>query len=128
MTKRRVLFVDDDPNILAGIRRVLRSFRDDFELYFAENGKDALEIMAETAFDVVVSDMRMPGMDGADLLKKGAGTLSLHHQDHAHRTGRSELNPSHRWGGSSISRKSEQSGYSEIGLDPLQRPLSFAGQ
>ncbi|MDO8945736.1 MAG: response regulator [Desulfocapsaceae bacterium] len=70
MTKRRVLFVDDDPNILAGIRRVLRSFRDDFELHFTENGKDALEIMAETAFDVVVSDMRMPGMDGADLLKK----------------------------------------------------------
>ncbi|MBU0663829.1 MAG: HDOD domain-containing protein [Proteobacteria bacterium] len=70
MTKRRVLFVDDDPNILSGIRRVLRSFRDDFELYFAENGKDALEIMAGTTFDVVVSDMRMPGMDGADLLKK----------------------------------------------------------
>ncbi|MFH2122550.1 MAG: response regulator [Pseudomonadota bacterium] len=70
MTKRRVLFVDDDPNILAGIRRVLRSLRDDFELYFAENSKDALEIMAGTTFDVVVSDMRMPGMDGADLLKK----------------------------------------------------------
>jgi len=70
MTKRRILFVDDDPNILAGIRRVLRSLRDDFELQFAENGKEALAMMEGTAFDVVVSDMRMPGMDGAELLKK----------------------------------------------------------
>ncbi len=70
MTKRHILFVDDDPNILAGIRRVLRSLRDDFELYFAENGKEALELMTGTTFDVVVSDMRMPGMDGAALLKK----------------------------------------------------------
>jgi len=70
MTTRRVLFVDDDPNILSGIRRLLRSLRDDFELHFAESGKEALEIMAGTTFDIVVSDMRMPGMDGADLLKK----------------------------------------------------------
>ena len=70
MSKRRILFVDDDPNILAGIRRVLHSLRDDFELHLAENGKEALETMEGMAFDVVVSDMRMPGMDGADLLKK----------------------------------------------------------
>jgi len=70
MSKRRILFVDDDPNILAGIRRSLRSLRDDFELHFAENGKEALEFMVQTPFDVVVSDMRMPGMDGAELLKK----------------------------------------------------------
>lgn len=70
MDKKRILFVDDDPNILAGIRRVLRSMRDEFDLHFAENGREALEKMAETTFDVVVSDMRMPGMDGAELLKK----------------------------------------------------------
>lgn len=70
MTKRQILFVDDDPNILAGIRRVLRSLRDGFDLQFAESGKDALEMMTGTTFDVVVSDMRMPGMDGAELLRK----------------------------------------------------------
>ena len=69
MTKRRILFVDDDPNILSGIRRVLRPMRDDFDLQFAESGREALEVMAGAEFDVVVSDMRMPGMDGADLLK-----------------------------------------------------------
>lgn len=70
MSKRHILFVDDDPNLLAGIRRLLRSLRNDFELEFAHNGREALEMMEGTAFDVVVSDMRMPGMDGAELLKK----------------------------------------------------------
>jgi len=70
MTQRRILFVDDDPNILSGIRRSLRSMRDEFELHFAESGREALEMMAGTGFDVVVSDMRMPGIDGAELLQK----------------------------------------------------------
>jgi len=69
MDQKRILFVDDDPNILSGIRRVLRSMRGEFELHFAENGRDALEMMAATPFDAVVSDMRMPGMDGAEFLK-----------------------------------------------------------
>jgi HD-like signal output (HDOD) protein len=69
MDQKRILFVDDDPNILSGIRRVLRSMRGEFELHFAENGRDALELMATTPFDAVVSDMRMPGMDGAEYLK-----------------------------------------------------------
>ena len=68
MTKKRILFVDDEPKILAGLKRMLRSMRKEFELYFAENAKEALEIMENTEFDVVVSDMRMPGMDGAQLL------------------------------------------------------------
>ena len=70
MTRRRILFVDDDPHLLAGIRRLLHSLRDDFELHFATNGKEALEMMDGTAFDVVVSDMRMPGMDGAEFLRR----------------------------------------------------------
>lgn len=68
MTKKRILFVDDEPNILAGLKRMLRSMRKEFDLHFAENGKEALDIMESTEFDVVVSDMRMPGMDGAQLL------------------------------------------------------------
>ncbi|MCK5069330.1 MAG: HDOD domain-containing protein, partial [Desulfocapsa sp.] len=46
----------------------LRSMRKEYDLQFAENGKEALKIMESTKFDVVVSDMRMPGMDGAQLL------------------------------------------------------------
>ncbi len=68
MDKRRILFVDDERNILDGLRRMLRSMRKEYELCFAENAIDALKMMEQEEFDVVVSDMRMPGMDGADLL------------------------------------------------------------
>jgi putative nucleotidyltransferase with HDIG domain len=66
----RVLFVDDQPNVLAGLRRMLRGLRDDWEMQFAESGDEALTLMAESPFDVVVSDMRMPGMDGSRLLSE----------------------------------------------------------
>ena len=68
MDKRSILFVDDEPNILDGLRRMLRSMRKEFELCFAENAMEALEMMEINEFDVVVSDMRMPGMDGAEFL------------------------------------------------------------
>lgn len=68
MSKKKILFVDDETNILSGLKRMLRSMRNEFDLQFAESGKEALEIMENTEFDVVVSDMRMPGMDGATLL------------------------------------------------------------
>lgn len=68
MAKKRVLFVDDEENILSGLRRMLRSLRKDVDMEFVESGKDALRAMDESPFDVVVSDMRMPGMDGAQLL------------------------------------------------------------
>ena len=70
MTKKKILFVDDEPNILSGLKRMLRSMRNDFDLRFAENGKEALAIMEDSDFDVVVTDMRMPGMNGAELLTK----------------------------------------------------------
>ncbi|MCK5149141.1 HDOD domain-containing protein [bacterium] len=67
--KRKILFVDDEPNILQGLKRMLRSMRHEWEMDFVESGKNALELMTQHPFDVVVSDMRMPGMSGADLLE-----------------------------------------------------------
>ncbi|MGD2062433.1 MAG: response regulator [Nitrospirota bacterium] len=66
--KPRILFVDDEPNILAGLRRMLRGERDRWQMDFAASGPEALARLEEMPFDVVVSDMRMPGMDGARLL------------------------------------------------------------
>jgi len=65
---KSVLFVDDEPNILSGIRRMLRPYRDSFNFEFAERGETALELMEQQHFDVLVSDMRMPGMNGIELL------------------------------------------------------------
>jgi HD-like signal output (HDOD) protein len=66
---RRILFVDDEPRILEGLRRMLRGQRDEWEMVFAEGGEAACAQLATAPFDVIVSDMRMPGIDGAALLK-----------------------------------------------------------
>jgi len=67
---RRVLFVDDEPKILEGLRRLLRPQRHDWEMAFAPGGEAALAMMEASSFDVIVSDMRMPGIDGANLLRR----------------------------------------------------------
>ena len=65
-----VLFVYDEENILNGIKRLLRSKRNAWNMEFATSGAAALEFLSKTHADVVVSDMRMPQMDGAELLSK----------------------------------------------------------
>jgi len=66
--KTTALFVDNEPNILSGMKRMLRVMREQMDFYFAESGREALEILAGQHIDVIVSNMRMPGMDGAALL------------------------------------------------------------
>jgi len=65
---KRILFVDDEPMVLSGIQRSLRSLNREWEMGFAGSGADALLMMEQSPFDVVITDMRMPGMDGAQLL------------------------------------------------------------
>lgn len=64
----RILFVDDEVRILEGLARMFRSMRNEWELSTAVGGAEALALLARQGADVVVSDMRMPGMDGAELL------------------------------------------------------------
>lgn len=71
----RILFVDDDQNILTGLRRMLRTMKDEWEMAFAQGGEQALKIMNLMKVDVIVSDMRMPEMNGAELLTK---VMELH--------------------------------------------------
>ena len=66
----RVAFVDDEANILRGIRRSMADMESQWDMTFCESAADALALMQEKPFDVVVSDMRMPHMDGAELLSK----------------------------------------------------------
>ncbi|MEP3264995.1 MAG: response regulator, partial [Hyphomicrobiales bacterium] len=64
-----IVFVDDEPNILQGIRRYTRSQRGSWDMHFLESGRAAMELVTQTPVDVIVSDMRMPEITGADLLE-----------------------------------------------------------
>jgi len=68
MATASILFVDDEPNVLSGLRRMLRGKKDAWAMNFVTSGAEALTFMEATPVDVVVTDMRMPGMDGAQLL------------------------------------------------------------
>ena len=77
--KKRILFVDDEPNVLSGLRRSLRGQRKLWDMEFAGSGQEALAKADEIHLDAVVTDMRMPGIDGAELLDRIAQRLSLIH-------------------------------------------------
>ena len=66
----RILFVDDEPQVLDGLRRMLRPLAAEWEMEFVESGEEALTRISAQPFDVIVTDMRMPGMDGVQLLEQ----------------------------------------------------------
>lgn len=67
-SKPRILFLDDDANHLAGIRRSLRSRAPQWDMAFMEHGETALQRHCSLPFDVVVVDMLMPGVCGQELV------------------------------------------------------------
>jgi len=67
-----VLFVDDEPMLLSGLRRLLRPMRDEWQMNFAESADQAIGLLNSAPYDVVVSDIRMPGRSGVELLSEVA--------------------------------------------------------
>ena len=63
-----LLCVDDEPNILSALKRSLRT--EHWRVLTANGGEEALETLARENVDLIISDMRMPGMDGAQLLEQ----------------------------------------------------------
>ncbi len=67
---KTVLLVDDEERVIQGLKRQLRPLRKEWTTVTAVGGKAALEVLEHTKVDVIISDMRMPGMDGAELLAR----------------------------------------------------------
>ncbi|WP_303850737.1 response regulator [Seleniivibrio woodruffii] len=66
--KKSVLFVDDETNILDGLRRMLITMKSEWDMTFVNSGSAALEFLSKKHVDIIVTDMRMPEMDGVELL------------------------------------------------------------
>jgi HD-like signal output (HDOD) protein len=65
----RVIFVDDEPRVLEGLKRMLRPKRNEWDMTFVNSAQEALDALKKQPREVVVTDMRMPGMSGAELLE-----------------------------------------------------------
>lgn len=65
--KAHVMFVDDEKRVLTSMRAL---FRRDYNVHLANSGNEALELLETQDMDVIVSDQRMPGMTGVDVLKE----------------------------------------------------------
>jgi len=66
--KIKVLFVDDETNVLDGLQRGLRSMREEWEMTFIDDPRKAIQRLEEEPFDIVVTDMQMPEVSGLDVL------------------------------------------------------------
>jgi len=100
--QRRILFVDDEPELLTGLKRTLRPMRKLWEMEFVPSGDEALRLMSLREFDAVVTDLRMPGMSGADLLnqieEQWPGTVRIVLSDQADReTVMQAITPAHHF-------------------------------
>ena len=77
---KRILFVDDEPLVLDGLRDLFRRQRREWDMAFAPGGPEALAMLTDGTYDVIVSDMRMPVVDGNAVL-----TAAREHQPAAAR-------------------------------------------
>src|SRR5579864_7000505 len=66
----RLLFVDDESLVLQGLRRTLHCMREEWDMTFVDSAEKALEVLAGKPYDAIITDMKMPRMDGAELLEE----------------------------------------------------------
>ena len=68
--KYSILFVDDDKNLIDGLRRSLHSKEDEWKITYTLSAQEALILCEKDHYDIIVSDFKMPGMDGLELFAK----------------------------------------------------------
>jgi len=68
--KKQILIVDDDQRMLDALRRTLHHQSDDWAMTYVRNPEEAWETLLQTAYDAVVTDVRMPGLTGIELLER----------------------------------------------------------
>jgi DNA-binding NtrC family response regulator len=69
-TTRRVLIVDDEPSLLLSIEAGFDGHEQRFQIMTALNGRDGLNILKAAKIDLIITDLRMPEMDGFDFVRR----------------------------------------------------------
>jgi len=69
MKTRRVLFVDDDAMLIRGLKRSAEEFLEDWDIEFVTSGMEAVKLFSKRSYDAIITDLRMPDMDGIQLLE-----------------------------------------------------------
>ena len=67
---KRILFVDDEPKVLDGLKRMLYPYRSEWHMVFVSSAAEALQALSQAQFDVLITDVRMPQMSGIELLSE----------------------------------------------------------
>jgi YesN/AraC family two-component response regulator len=65
---KKVLFVDDEENLLDGLKRNFRKKKDEWEMVFLSDGRKALDYLEKNRIDIIITDYKMTGMNGLELL------------------------------------------------------------
>ncbi len=117
MPKPRILFVDDDHHFREGLRLTLRSYKNEWDIAFAESVDDALAQARRQPPDVIVSDVNMPRRSGLDLLVEIKGDAALKALPVIILTGNAELD---------LKRKALDLGATDLLNKPFQREDLFA--
>ncbi len=68
MRKYRILIVDDESRERNGIEKLIRRYQYELDIYQAQDGREALEIMKNTQIDILLTDIKMPVMTGMELI------------------------------------------------------------
>jgi CheY-like chemotaxis protein len=68
MSGKKIVVIDDDPEIRAAMSRILAGY--DYEVFTAEDGSKGLELVAKENPSIVLTDIKMPGMDGIEVLRR----------------------------------------------------------
>jgi YesN/AraC family two-component response regulator len=68
MTSSRILIVDDEPRVAFFLSKALEHVNKDFEIEIAHSGEEAIEMLKKTPTDLLVTDLKMPGMSGIELM------------------------------------------------------------
>ena len=68
--KKRILIADDERPLLYSLKALIEMLDDEFEVYAANNGRQALELLKGLDIDLLITDMYMDGLDGLELIRE----------------------------------------------------------